>query len=70
MVPGPGLSKIPLAYPIARHDERLASFLNNWIELKRRDGTIDQLYRHWILGQTASTPHPRWSVMRDVLKWE
>jgi ABC-type amino acid transport substrate-binding protein len=70
VVPGPGLIKIPLAYPIARHDERLASFLNNWIELKRRDGTIDQLYRHWILGQTASTPRPRWSVMRDVLKWE
>ena len=70
VVPGPALIKIPLAYPIARHDERLASFLNNWIELKRRDGTIDQLYRHWILGQTASTPRPRWSVMRDVLKWE
>jgi len=70
VVPGPGLIKIPLAYPIARHDERLAIFINNWIELKRRDGTIDQLYRHWILGQTVSAPHPRWSVLRNVLKWE
>ena len=70
VVPGPGLIKIPLAYPIARHDERLATFINNWIELKRRDGTIDQLYRHWILGQTVSAPHPRWSVLRNVLKWE
>jgi Na+/H+-dicarboxylate symporter/ABC-type amino acid transport substrate-binding protein len=70
VVPGPGLIKIPLAYPIARHDERFATFINNWIELKRRDGTIDQLYSHWILGQTASTPHPRWSVLRDVLRWE
>ena len=61
--------KVPLAYPLARRDLAFASFLNAWIELKRRDGTIDALYRHWILGQDAIGQRPRWSVIRDVLKW-
>jgi hypothetical protein len=50
VVPEPGIVKIPLAYPVARRDHDWASFLNTWIELKRRDGTIDALYGHWIMG--------------------
>ena len=41
VVPEPGIVKIPLAYPIGRHDEAFASFINTWIDLKRKDGTID-----------------------------
>jgi Na+/H+-dicarboxylate symporter/ABC-type amino acid transport substrate-binding protein len=69
VVPGPGLIKIPLAYPVARTDDSFVSFLNTWIELKRRDGTIDALYDHWILGKQAGKRVPRWSVMRNVLGW-
>lgn len=47
--PEPGVFKIPLAYPVAWRDHDWAYFLNLWIELKRRDGTIDALYGHWIL---------------------
>jgi ABC-type amino acid transport substrate-binding protein len=69
VVPEPGVMKVPLAYPLARHDVAFASFVNTWIDLKRKDGTIDARYRYWILGQ-ASTPHePRWSILRDVLHW-
>jgi ABC-type amino acid transport substrate-binding protein len=46
-VPEPGIVKIALAYPVARHDYELAAFLNTWIDLKRSDGTIDALYGHW-----------------------
>ena len=46
-----------------------AQFVNTWIELKRRDGTIDALYRHWILGQQAGHRQPRWSIIRDLLHW-
>jgi len=69
VVPQPDPIRVPLAYPIARHDEQWAAFLNTWIELKRRDGTIDTLYRHWILGKDAVPHQPRWSIMRNVLHW-
>ena len=69
VVPEPGTIKLPLAYPVARHDEAFASFVNTWIELKRKDGTMDALYRHWILGQHPAAKKPRWSILRDVLGW-
>jgi ABC-type amino acid transport substrate-binding protein len=69
VVPEPGTIKIPLAYPVARGDQNFASFLNTWIELKRRDGTIGALYAHWILGKQPASREPRWSVMRNFLGW-
>jgi hypothetical protein len=61
--------KVPLAYPITRDDARFVSFVNTWIELKRKDGTMDALYRYWILGQTAAARQRRCSVIRNVLHW-
>lgn len=69
VVPEPGAIRIPLAYPVAGRDQDFASFVNTWIELKRRDGTIEALYGHWILGKQAVKRQPRWSIMRDVLHW-
>jgi proton glutamate symport protein len=69
VVPEPGHVKVPLAYPIGRHDQAFASFINTWIELKRKDGTIDTLYEHWVLGRDAAPPRPRWSIIRNVLHW-
>lgn len=69
VVPGPDPIKVPLAYPVARHDEQWAAFINTWIELKKRDGTLDALYRHWVLGRDAAPPTRRWSIIRDVLHW-
>ena len=69
VVPQPDTIKVPIAYPLARSDERWARFINTWLDLKRRDGTLDALYRHWILGEHAARPKPRWSVVRNVLHW-
>jgi hypothetical protein len=69
VIPEPGVVKIPLAYPMAGRDQNWASFLSTWIELKRRAGTIDALYGHWILGKQAGKRQPRWSVIRNVLGW-
>ena len=69
VVPEPGILKVPLAYPIAKRDQAFASFINTWIELKRKDGTIDTLYEHWVLGRDATARQPRWSIIRDVLHW-
>jgi Na+/H+-dicarboxylate symporter/ABC-type amino acid transport substrate-binding protein len=69
VVPEPGIVKVPLAYPIAKHDEAFASFINTWIDLKRKDGTISTLYDYWVLGRDAAPRRPRWSIIRDVLHW-
>jgi ABC-type amino acid transport substrate-binding protein len=69
VVPGPEPIRIPLAYPIGRRDQPMAAFVNTWIALKRKDGTLDALYKHWILGQDAAPRQPRWSIVRNVLHW-
>ena len=69
VVPEPDAIKIPLAYPLARRDQEWLQFVNTWIELKRRDGTIVALYDHWILGKHAVKSEPRWSVIRNLLHW-
>ena len=68
-VPHPVVVKLPLAYPVGRHDVEAARFVSNWIDLKRKDGTIPALYDHWVLGRHALAPSPPWSVLRNVLHW-
>ena len=68
-VPHPVVVKLPLAYPVARHDVEAARFLSNWIDLKTKDGTIKALYDHWVLGRDARPKAPRWSILRNVLHW-
>jgi Na+/H+-dicarboxylate symporter/ABC-type amino acid transport substrate-binding protein len=69
VVPSPGLIKIPLAFPLAGTDPQWSAFVNTWIDMKRRDGTLDALYDHWILGKDAEKHTPRWSVVRNVFHW-
>ena len=67
VVPQPRPQKVPLAYVIAGRDQALTGVVNTWIDLKRRDGTVDELFAHWILGQQAAPKQPRWSIVRNVL---
>jgi proton glutamate symport protein len=69
VVPEPGIIKIPIAYPLSGRDQDWLRFVNTWIELKQRDGTIDALYSHWIMGKQAGKRQARWSIIRDVLHW-
>ena len=68
-VPHPLAIRFPLAYPVARRDLEFARFLGIWIDLQRKNGTVQALYDHWILGRDARPKQPRWSVIRDVLHW-
>jgi Na+/H+-dicarboxylate symporter/ABC-type amino acid transport substrate-binding protein len=68
-VPKPRPFKVPLAYVIGGRDAAMTTMLNNWIELKRKDGTIEQLFGHWILGQDSAPKTRRWSIGHDVLRW-
>ena len=68
-IPQPDVVSAPVAYPVARDDLQMAAFLSNWVELQRKDGTIEALHDHWILGDATKNRGPRWSVIRDVLGW-
>lgn len=57
-------------FGVARGNPSLAQMLNAWIIEEKARGTVDALYRYWLLGAAAkSTKLPRWSVIRDVLHW-
>jgi ABC-type amino acid transport substrate-binding protein len=58
---------VPLVFPMQSGDTKMDSYLENWIELKELDGTIDELYDYWILGKKTRDKKPRWSLIRDVL---
>ena len=55
-VPHPLQVRLPLAYPVGRHDLEMTRYLATWIDLKKKDGTIQALYEHWILGRDARRP--------------
>ena len=46
-----------------------AGRVNTWLLTARSDGTVDELYRYWMLGHVRETQPPRWSVIHDVLGW-
>src|SRR5262249_32382651 len=68
-IPHPLAIRFRLAYPVDRRDLESARFLEIWIDLQRKNGTIHKLYDHWILGRDAQPKQPRWSVIRNVLHW-
>jgi len=69
VVPQPDVASIPMAYAVPRGDQKLLDFVNSWLDLKKKDRTVENLFNHWILGQGAKEKKPRWSIIRDVLHW-
>ena len=69
VVPQPIIHRVPVAFPVAPGDDRMRTFLNTWIDLKRTDNTLSKLSDYWILGKSNQPTAPRWSVIRDVLHW-
>lgn len=60
---------IPSGYAVARGDTDLLLYLDTWLLNAKLNGTVDALYRYWMLGQVQATQPPRWSVIRNVLGW-
>jgi ABC-type amino acid transport substrate-binding protein len=68
-VPHPLTAKVPMGYPLPTDDPAWARYVSQWIELNQKNGTIDALFQHWILGAGATRTEPRWSIIRNVLHW-
>ena len=69
MVPKPDAIALPAGYPVPREDDRWANYVREWLVLKKKDGTVDDLFDHWIRGKGAEDTTPRWSILRNVLGW-
>ncbi len=62
-------SQVPNGFAASRANPAFLIFLDNWMEVSLKLGTVEQLYNHWILGDPPGPPAPRWSIIRDVLGW-
>ena len=58
---------VSVGFPMALEAIRLENVLSRWIDLKKKDGTMQALYEHWIEGKTAEAKTPRWNVLMSVL---
>lgn len=68
VTPSPTLF-VPLGFAVSKGDTELLAYLESWLLSAKANGTIDQLYRYWMLGEINKSRAPRWSVIRDVLGW-
>lgn len=62
-------ARYPTGYAIAWDNTELLRYIDNWLKLKQVDGTVEQAYNYWILGQGTEEVEKRWSIMVDVLGW-
>jgi ABC-type amino acid transport substrate-binding protein len=69
VIPKPDIETFPLGYAVAKKNQDLLAFLNNWIHIKKNSTRMKAAYNFWILGQEAVPRQHRWSVIRNVLKW-
>jgi Na+/H+-dicarboxylate symporter/ABC-type amino acid transport substrate-binding protein len=60
---------IPAAYALPRGEIEWHQVVSNWVDLKRKDGSVDALREYWLQGGVTENNQPRWSVIRDVLGW-
>ena len=43
-------------------------YINNWIDFRKHDGTIDRIFKQWVMGQEFKKKKPVWSVYDNVIK--
>ncbi|MDD1752940.1 MAG: cation:dicarboxylase symporter family transporter, partial [Methanotrichaceae archaeon] len=66
----PDTYKIMCAYAVSKNcDDAFLMFLDYWLELEDKYGSLDKKYDYWVLGKDIGNTTQRWSIIRDVLHW-
>ena len=68
-VPQPDPIAIPIGYATPLGEPALGSYVDAFVRLMAKDGTVQMLFAHWFEGKTTTTRVRRWSVIGDVLGW-
>ncbi len=55
-----------LVFPLAP-DDVWRKYINNWIDFRTKDGTLERLYEQWILGHEYRKKEKNWSFLDDVI---
>ncbi len=55
-----------LVFPIAKSNI-WKKYIDNWIEYRLKDGTIDRIYTQWVLGHEYKKEKPSWNVFDNVI---
>ncbi len=58
---------IGLVFPVAR-DNVWRSYIDKWIDFRKKDGTFDKIYDQWILGNPYQKKEKKWSILENVIK--
>ena len=55
-----------LVFPIA-NSNIWKKYIDNWIEFRKQDGTIDRIYNQWILGHEYKKKERNWNLYDDII---
>ena len=69
VVPQPDPVRVPTGFGVALHADDLLTAVNEWVVFATSEGMIQRAHDYWVLGQGAEERGPRWSILRDVLRW-
>ena len=58
-----------LAYAMRKKEFEWTGHLNKWLILEKDSGLQQAEHDYWVTGKTAVEKKPRWSVVRNVLRW-
>lgn len=67
VIPKGLMIEAPIAFTLPKGDFEYSQFINSWLELKRENNFIEQVYSYWILGKNPEAKKPRWSVLKNVI---
>jgi ABC-type amino acid transport substrate-binding protein len=68
VVPRPVIS-LPVGYATQNRRQKLLRVVNAWLLEAKASGEIDRLHKYWVEGRTEEADPPRWSIIRNVLRW-
>ncbi|MCK5846471.1 MAG: cation:dicarboxylase symporter family transporter [Bacteroidales bacterium] len=58
--------KNALVFPVAK-SAVWNRYIDNWIDYRQQDGTIEKIYKQWILGQEYKKEKPIWNVWDNII---
>ncbi|MDE3274001.1 cation:dicarboxylase symporter family transporter [Pseudoalteromonas sp. G4] len=67
IVPEGVKTKYPTGFAVAKRHNDLANYLNAWLDIRRANGKVQEVYDYWILGKGSKPYIRRWSVIDDII---
>ena len=70
VVPQPNPIRLPTAHGVTTGADALQHLIDEWVVYATNVGIVDESCDYGVRGQGAKSTEPRWSIIRNVLKWQ